>query len=213
MAPIEITAKHMGMISCHCCHLLCEPPPREKEHQLCCPRCGSALHSRKQNSISRCCALVIAATILMFPAQMLPVTITSALGHTQADTILSGVIYFLKTGMWPIALIIFSASVFIPFAKLLILTILMLSVKLRWRWGPRDRTRLHRLTEIVGRYSMVDVYVVTILVALVKLGAVATIDAGSGAPYFAGVVILTMFAAESFDPRLIWDAMEEVNEQ
>lgn len=208
---IETTARHPGMISCHCCHLLCQPPQLKDQQMAFCRRCGSALHRRKQNSLSRCLALVIASSILMFPAQMLPITITSALGHSQSDTILSGVIYFFHTGMWPIALIIFVASVFVPFTKLLILTLLMLSVQLRWRWRPRDRTFLYRLTELVGRWSMVDVYVVTILVALVKLGAVATIDAGPGAAYFAGVVILTMFAAESFDPRLIWDAMEETN--
>jgi len=202
----------MGMIGCHSCHLLCEAPLLKNNQHSCCPRCGSALHSRKQNSISRCLALVIAASILMVPAQMLPITITSALGHTQSDTILSGVIYFLHTGLWPIALVIFVASVFVPFAKLLILSLLMLSVQFRWRWRPRDRTRLYRVTDLVGRWSMVDVYVVTILVALVKLGAVASIDAGPGATYFAGVVILTMFAAESFDPRLIWDAMEDTNE-
>ena len=213
MGPTETMARHRGLVGCHSCHLLCEPVPLKNNQHSCCPRCGSALHSRKQNSISRCLALVIAASILMVPAQMLPITITSALGHTQADTILSGVIYFMHTGMWPIALVIFVASVFVPFAKLLILSLLMLSVQLRWRWRPRDRTRLYRITELVGRWSMVDVYVVTILVALVKLGAVASIDAGPGATYFAGVVILTMFAAESFDPRLIWDAMEGTNEQ
>ncbi len=212
MTPIEMTAKGAGMISCNSCHMLCRPQPLKNNQKPFCPRCGAALHSRKKNSLSRCWALVIASSILMIPAQILPITITSALGHTQADTIVSGVIYFMHTGMWPIALVIFVASVFVPFSKLLILTLLMLSVQLRWRWRPRDRTLIYRVTEIVGRWSMVDVYVVTILVALVKLGAVATIDAGPGAAYFAGVVILTMFAAEKFDPRLIWDAMEDVNE-
>ncbi len=212
MAQREVTAKHLGMISCQNCHLLCRQPQRNKHQQLLCPRCGSALHSRKPNSLSRCWALVIAASILLIPANLMPITITSALGHTQADTILSGVFYFIQTGIWPIALVIFVASVFVPLTKLLILILLMLSVQLRWRWRPRDRTRLYRLTELVGRWSMVDVYVVTILVALVKLGAVATIDAGPGAAYFAGVVIMTMFAARNFDPRLIWDALEETND-
>lgn len=212
MNPIEMTAKGSGMVSCHCCHLLCHPPLLEGGQQGHCPRCDSVLHSRKPNSLSRCWALVTAACILMFPAQMLPITITSALGFNQADTIMSGVIYFFQTGLWPIALIIFVASVFVPFVKLLTLALLMLSVHFRWHWRPRDRTRLYRLTELVGRWSMVDVYVVTILVALVKLGAVATIDAGPGAAFFAGVVIVTMFAAESFDPRLIWDAMEDEDE-
>jgi paraquat-inducible protein A len=212
MTPIKMTARGAGMISCDSCHLLCHPQPLKENQQSFCPRCGDALHSRKPNSLSSCWALVIASTILMFPAQMLPITITSALGHTQGDTIFSGVIYFLHTGMWPIALVIFVASILVPFSKLLILTTLMLSVQLRWRWRPRDRTIIYRVTELVGRYSMVDVYVVTILVALVKLGVVATIDAGPGATYFTGVVILTMFAAQKFDPRLIWDAMEDVNE-
>lgn len=212
MNPVKTMARHRGMINCNCCHLLCKSQATAEHQQAHCPRCGSALHSRKENSLSRCFALVVASTILMFPAQMLPITITSALGHTQADTILSGVIYFLKTGMWPIALVIFVASVFVPFAKLLILSLLMLSVHYRWRWNAKDRTFLYRITELVGRYSMVDVYVVTILVALVKLGAVASIDAGPGATYFAGVVILTMFAAMSFDPRLIWDALEDTDE-
>lgn len=212
MNPTEITAREKGLISCHCCHMLCHPPQVEEGQYGHCPRCDSVLHDRKPNSLSRCWALVIAATIVMFPAQLLPITITSAIGFSQADTIMSGVIYFFHSGLWPIGLIIFIASVFVPFAKLLILSFLMLSVQFRWKWRPRDRTRLYRITELVGRWSMVDVYVVTILVALVKLGAVATIDAGPGAAFFAGVVIITMFAAESFDPRLIWDAMEETNE-
>jgi len=212
MGEAELTARQAGIISCGCCHLLCEAPEQDVDLEICCPRCGSVLHSRKPNSLSRCWALVIAASVLMFPAQMMPITITSALGHSQSDTIMSGVIYFLHSGMWYIALIIFVASVFIPFCKLAILILLMLSVQLRWRWRPVDRTRMYRLTELVGRWSMVDVYVVTILVALVKLGAVATVDAGPGAAFFALVVIITMFAAEYFDPRLIWDAMEEEDE-
>ena len=211
MTPVEITARQLGMVSCGSCHLLCQLPQQD-QLQAICPRCGAALHSRKQNSLSRCWALVIASIILLAPANLLPITITEALGHTQTDTIVSGVVYFLQTGMWPIALVIFVASVFVPVLKLLILMLLMLSVQFRWQWWPRERTRLYRLTELVGRWSMVDVYVVTILVALVKLGAVATIDAGPGAVYFAGVVILTMFAAESFDPRLIWDVMENTND-
>lgn len=212
MARHEITARQRGMVNCHSCHLLCQLPSQEKNGNISCPRCGAALHSRKNNSLARCWALLIAASILLIPANLLPITITSALGQTQADTILSGVIYFIHSGMWPIALVIFIASVFVPVTKLSILALLMISVQRRWHWRPKDRTRLYRLTELVGRWSMVDVYVVTILVALVKLGAVATIDAGLGAVYFAGVVILTMFAAESFDSRLIWDAMEDANE-
>ena len=122
---------------------------------------------------------------------------------------MSGVIYFMQDGSWEIAVVIFTASIFIPIAKLFILIFLLLSVQFRSSWRPTDRTTLYRLTELVGRWSMVDIYVVTILVALVKLGAVASIEAGPAAVFFASVVVVTMFAAESFDPRLIWDVLEE----
>jgi paraquat-inducible protein A len=208
----EITAKKLGLINCTSCHLLCSPGSTNQRQRAHCPRCGSILHSRKPNSLSRCWALLIAAVILLIPANLKPITITAALGHTQADTIMSGVIYFIHSDMWPIALVIFVASVFVPLLKLCLLTLLLISVQRQWRWRPRERTRLYRLTELIGRWSMVDVYVVTILVALVKLGAIARVDAGPGAVYFAAVVILTMFAAESFDPRLIWDALENDHE-
>lgn len=142
------------------------------------------------------------------PANVLPVTVVTSLHKVQSDTIMSGVIYFMKTGMWPIALVIFIASIFVPIMKLVTLTYLLVSIQRKSSWRPHDRTRLYRIAEVVGRWSMVDIYVVTILVALVKLGAWATIKAGPGAVFFAAVVVITMFAAMSFDPRLIWDAME-----
>lgn len=197
------TARSLGLARCHDCGLLVAAS------RTLCPRCGARLHLRKPDSLGRTAALVLAALILYLPANLLPITVTTAIGTRQADTILSGVIYFMQTGSWEIAAVIFIASVFVPFAKLVILILLLVSVRFRWRWRPRDRTVLYRLTELVGRWSMVDIYVVTILVALVRLGAVATIEAGPAAVYFAAVVVLTMFAAESFDPRLIWDALEE----
>jgi paraquat-inducible protein A len=197
------TARSLGLVRCHDCSLLAAA------HLQTCPRCGARLHLRKPDSLGRTTALVLAALILYLPANLLPITVTTALGTRQADTILSGVIYFMQTGSWEIAAVIFIASVFVPLAKLVILILLLVSVRFRWRWRPRDRTVLYRLTELVGRWSMVDIYVVTILVALVRLGAVATIEAGPAAVYFAAVVVLTMFAAESFDPRLIWDVLEE----
>lgn len=198
-----VTARSLGLVRCHDCSLLAAGNLQT------CPRCGARLHLRKPDSLGRTTALVLAALILYLPANLLPITVTTALGTRQADTILSGVIYFMQTGSWEIASVIFIASVFVPLAKLVILVLLLVSVRFRWRWRPRDRTVLYRLTELVGRWSMVDIYVVTILVALVRLGAVATIEAGPAAVYFAAVVVLTMFAAESFDPRLIWDVLEE----
>ena len=122
---------------------------------------------------------------------------------------MSGVIYFMTHGSWEIALVIFTASVFVPFLKFAILIYLLLSVQFKSIKRPKDRTRLYRFTEAIGRWSMLDIYVVTILVALVKLGFLADIEAGPAAIYFAAVVVTTMIAAESFDPRLIWDVVEE----
>jgi paraquat-inducible protein A len=209
MTSTPATARQLGLLNCHDCHFLSEALPGGAQAHLCCPRCGAPLHERKPNSLARTWALVCAATILYIPANVLPMTVTSALGTTQADTILSGVIYFIHSGSWEIAAVIFIASVFVPLLKLLILVALLVTVQFRSSWRPKDRTALYRLTEMVGRWSMLDVYVVTILVALVKLGAVATIEAGPAAVYFAAVVVITMIAAESFDPRLIWDALEE----
>ncbi len=208
MTTASATARQLGLLSCHDCHLLVEPPKGE-DHALACPRCGANLHQRKPYSVSRTWGLVIAATILYIPANVLPMTITSSIAGVQADTIMSGVIYFIHSDSWGIALVIFVASIFVPLLKLLTLIYLLLSVQLGWHSRPKDRTVLYRLTEAVGRWSMLDVFVVTILVALVKLGAVASIEAGPATVYFAAVVVITMFAADSFDPRLIWDALEE----
>ncbi len=205
--PLPI-ARHMGLVACRSCHLL----NRRSKTTANCPRCGARLHSRKPNSIARAWALVIAAAVFYIPANVLPITHTTSLGAVQSDTIMSGVIYFIQTGSWPVALVIFVASVFVPLLKLLILVFLLLSVQRRWQWRPVDRTRLYRLTEVIGRWSMLDIYVVTILVALVHLGALATIEAGPGAIFFAAVVVVTMLAAEAFDPRLIWDNMENTND-
>jgi paraquat-inducible protein A len=204
------TAGNAGLISCHSCHLLCQRAKRAADMR--CPRCGAHLHDRKPNSIARTWALVLAAFIFYIPANVLPITIVISLGKAQSDTIMSGVIYFIHTGMWPIALVIFLASIFIPLLKLLILVFLLISVQRKSSWRQRDRTRLYRITEIIGRWSMVDIFVVTILVALVHLGGLATIHAGPGAIFFGAVVVITIFAAMSFDPRLIWDTEEVIHE-
>jgi len=207
MTTAPTTARRLGLVACERCRLLC----RQAEQPAACPRCGATLHSRRPNSIARTWALLLAATVLYIPANLLPITHTTSLGQVQSDTIISGVTYFIHSGSWPIALVIFVASVFVPLLKLLILSFLVISVQGRWRWRPVDRTRLYRLTEAVGRWSMLDIFVVTILVALVHLGTLASIEAGAGALFFAAVVVITMFAAEAFDPRLIWDNMEEDN--
>jgi paraquat-inducible protein A len=205
-----LTARSAGLIACSVCHLLC--PATAPERKAKCPRCGSTLHSRKPDSIARTWALLIAACLFYIPANILPMTVVTSLGTSQADTIMSGVIYFVQSGSWPIALVIFIASIFVPLLKLFILSYLLISVQLRSRFRPKDRTRLYLITEAVGRWSMLDIFVVTILVALVNLGALATIQAGPAALFFAAVVVTTMLAAMSFDPRLIWDAKEKMHE-
>lgn len=207
-----VTATRAHAASCHICRLVCKVPPCSKHGRALCPRCGATLHARKPNSIVRTWALVIAGLILYIPANMLPIMTVTSLGTTQSDTILSGIFYLFLHGMWPLALLVFFASVVVPMLKLVALSSLLISVQKRTTWRPLDRTRLYRITEVVGRWSMVDIYVVTILVALVKLGNLADIEAEPGAVFFGAVVVVTMFAAMSFDPRLIWDRSEPHHE-
>jgi paraquat-inducible protein A len=149
-------------------------------------------------------ALTIGAAILYFPANLLPVLrVESTVNGTTENTIISGVVQFWQDGDYPVAIIIFIASIMIPVLKFLAITMLCLGVRFGYR--PRALTQLYRMTDYIGRWSMVDVFVVAILVGVVQLGSVMTINAGEGAFAFAGVVVLTMLAAHSFDPRLIWD--------
>ncbi len=197
------------MLGCDVCELVVPEQSALRDGALLrCPRCTDVLHRRKPRSLQRTWALLIAAFALYVPANLYPIMSVTSLGQTQADTILSGVFFLLQHGMWPLAAVVFVASIFVPLLKLLVLLFLLLSVQLRSHWRPRDRTRLYRVTEAIGRWSMVDVYVVTILVALVRLGNLASIQAEAGAVFFCAVVIITMFAAMSFDPRLIWDVVE-----
>ncbi len=202
----ETTALSRACATCHMCGLLARLPSDHAHAR--CPRCGEALHARKPQSVQRAWAFVLAAAICYVPANVFYIMTITTLGKPEPSTILSGVAYLLHHGMWPLALIVFVASVFVPLMKIAILVALLVSVQRRSLWRPVDRTRLYRLTEAIGRWSMVDIYVVTVLVALVKLGALATIEANIGAVFFGAVVVLTMLAAESFDPRLIWDGCE-----
>jgi paraquat-inducible protein A len=199
----------LGVTSCHCCGLLVRLPSTGKAH---CPRCGSRLHARRPNSLARTWALLITAALLYVPANTLPVMRTAYLGNAQGDTIMSGVVYFLFHGDWPLALVIFVASVLVPLLKMLVLVYLMVTVQRRSTIRRRERTLLYRVTELVGRWSMVDVFVVAVLAALVQMGQLATIYPGAGATAFAGVVGLTMLAAQIFDPRLIWDHQEALHD-
>ena len=164
---------------------------------------------RNPSSLQRTLALTIAATVLYLPANLLPIMRVESLTEgTEASTIVGGVVTFWNAGAYPVAAIIFIASVVIPILK--ILALFWLCIAARANRSPIAATRVYRLTELVGRWSMVDVFVVAILVSVVQLGPLVSIKPGPAALAFAGVVVLTMFAAHAFDQRLIWDAANRV---
>jgi paraquat-inducible protein A len=173
-----------------------------------CPRCRCQLWRRKQNSINRTVALVVAGAALYFPANILPIMAVGRLGHPEPNTIISGIGELVRRGYWPLALIVLFASVLVPVLKLISLTWFVVAVRRRWGWALRFRTRLYRWVDAIGRWSNIDVFMISLLVALVQFGVVATVEVQVGALAFAAVVVITMFAAEAFDPRLMWDAAE-----
>lgn len=206
------TARSRGLVLCRDCHLLVKKNPQMPDGSDICPRCGSVLHVRLPNSLMRTWALVITAWIFILPANLYPVMTVIYFGDGEPDTILSGVVKLAQTGMIPIAVLVFIASILVPMLKLVGIMILLLTVQLKWQLNRRQCTVLYRIIEVIGAWSMLDLFMISILVTLVDLGAVATITAGTGATAFATVVVLTMFAAMSFDPRLLWDLQEENND-
>lgn len=200
------SAATKGILGCEACGLVQQES--STEHAMHCTRCGTKVHFRKPNSISKTWALVIAAYVLIIPANLMPVMATGSLFGTEKDTIFGGVVFLWTSDSQVLAIILFCASIVIPFAKLFSLTFLLISVQLHSSWNPRFRARLYRMVEAIGRWSMIDVYVATMLTALVQFGNLMSIRAGAGAIAFATVVVLTIFAAKSFDPRLIWDAAD-----
>ncbi len=204
------TGRELGLARCHDCGLTVRmPDAHDHDATLHCPRCDSEVHMRKQHSITRTWALLVAAYLMYIPANVLPVSTITYLGAGEPDTIMSGVILLFQHGDAPVALLLFFASIAVPMLKLVVMSWLAFTVQRRSRWKPRDRTVIYRLVEGIGRWSMLDIFVIALLVAMVQLQALATIHAGPGAVAFCAVVVLTMFAAESFDPRLMWDVLEE----
>jgi paraquat-inducible protein A len=201
---MSLSAAGAGLVGCETCRLLSRPA--DLAHAGYCPRCAAALESRRHHSIQYTWALVIAAAICYIPANILPVLTTTALGSSDSDTIMGGVVLLYTTGSWPLALIVLVASVMVPLGKLIALSYLLISVQRRSLAQSRERTRLFRLVGLIGRWSMLDVFVDTFTVALVQLQPLMSVEPGPGVIFFAAVVVLTMIAAESFDPRLIWDS-------
>jgi paraquat-inducible protein A len=199
-------AAAIGKTACPTCGLLGSPVVEPA-----CQRCGTLLHLRKPNSIQRSWALLIAAYVLYLPANLLPIMETRSVFGMQQDTIMSGVVYLWSSGSWVLALVVFVASVAVPLLKMLSLTVLLVGVQRRSSQQPLQRTKLYRFLELIGRWSMLDVYVVTILVALVQVQSLALIRPGAGVIAFAAVVVLSMLATHAFEPRLIWDAVDHPN--
>ncbi|GLH35089.1 paraquat-inducible protein A [Pseudomonas sp. BR1R-5] len=195
-----------GIVVCNECHELNRQDSESKSQT--CTRCGAIVHARRPNSIVRTWALLIAASILYIPANVLPIMTVSTLGQGSPDTIMSGVITLLKHGMLPIAAVVFIASILVPTFKLVGIGLLLYSVQRRQPLSARQRILMYRFIEFIGRWSMLDIFVIAILVAVVNFGRIASVEANLGAVAFATVVILTMLAALTFDPRLIWDNTE-----
>jgi paraquat-inducible protein A len=199
------TAAAEGLAGCHLCLKLAPA----SQHR--CPRCGASLHLRKPDSLQRTVALTVTAALLYIPANVLPIMTTDQLGRAMDSTILGGVVVLVHHGDLPIAAVIFIASVMVPLSKLFALSWLCWSVSRRQPTSHHQRARLYRATELVGKWSMTDVFVVAILVALIHLGGLLLITPGPAAIAFGGVVIVTMIAAQSFDPRLIWDQLGDAD--
>ncbi len=206
---LNASALKNGLVSCHYCALLVPAARLDAHGHGDCPRCGGALHLRKPESIHRTWALLLSAALLLIPANIYPVMTVRQLGQGEPSTILGGVAHLAEAGMWGLAFIIFFASVVVPGMKLVAFSWMLRTVQRGSQRRPVDRTRLYRLAEAVGAWSMVDIFVVALLTALVQMGQLATIEPNLGAFFFAAVVVVTMFAAESFDSRLIWDKLAD----
>ncbi|WP_095109739.1 paraquat-inducible protein A [Pseudomonas sp. Irchel 3E20] len=196
-------ASQLGLLLCHTCGQAC------LSGQLRCPRCDAIVHRRKPDSLNRTWALLLASLICYIPANLMPVMFTDIFGSGSENTIFSGVLEFWHEGAWDLAALIFIASVVVPCMKFVVLGLLLVTCQRRSRWAMAERARLYRLIEVIGYWSMLDVLVVALIAALVQFRSLSTIEPRIGILFFGLVVVLTMLAAMSFDPRLIWDAEVE----
>ena len=198
-----VTGRSLGLLHCLACHATVR---RTQAAHLRCPRCRARLHERKPHSLAATTALVIAAALLYVPANVLPVMTTRTFFDDEPDTIMSGVLVLLQSGSWPIAVLVFVASIVVPLLKILALGVLLFSA---WRPSPRRRRAAQRVVsdvvEFIGRWSMLDIYAISLLATLVQVQSFASVIVGWGAWAFAAVVVLTLFAARTFDERLLWD--------
>jgi paraquat-inducible protein A len=195
------TALAQGLVRCHDCGALAKISQKASS----CPLCGTPLHARIPHSFQRTSALLLSGYALYIPANIFPIMTVSQLGRGEPHTIIGGILALIESDMLPIAMLVLVASILVPLLKLFGITLLLLCVHYRWQVNARLWTRMYRVIAFVGRWSMLDIFMISILVALVDLGGVAQVIAGSAATAFAAVVVLTMLAAKFFDPRLLWD--------
>lgn len=202
---MTITARDRGLARCEACAKLSRLPLKNKQETRHCPRCNSALSYRRPLSLQFSWAYTLAATVLLIPANFLPILTVVSFGQGDPDTIMSGVVKLWESELQLVAAVVFIASIAVPVAKLVIIVMLMLVVQVRLPLSKQQCTILYRFIHFIGRWSMLDLFMISILVTLVHMGNIANVESGPAATAFAAVVVLTLFAANSFDPRLLWD--------
>jgi len=196
------TARELGLHGCECCGLVLSTP--EGGAWLRCPRCAFELHHEKPMSLQRTSAWLLTAALLYVPANVLPVMATQSVLGRDTHTLVGGILELWASGSWELALIVFIASIAVPLLKIASLGLLTWTAHRRSRWRQRERAGLYRLVETVGHWSMLDVFVVVLLVGMVHFGVLASVEPEAGLLAFGAVVVATMLASSSFDPRLIW---------
>jgi paraquat-inducible protein A len=205
----------LGLIGCRVCGLVCRNVPGDAQldgdgrgDAMACPRCGSTLRRRKSASFARSWALLIAAFILYIPANVLPIMRTASLNDIDDNTIISGVVELWVRGSPGLAVIVFCASIVVPMLKFTALALLLTSSRRHSAWAPVQRAKLYRFIELIGYWSMLDVFVVALLSGLVRFNVLSRVEPLPGVIFFGLTVVLTMFASMTFDPRLIWDGRD-----
>lgn len=199
------SAHEADLVRCHDCGKLVHHQETSPDKIARCPRCRAPLHMRKPDNINRTWALVLSAAVLFLPANILPIMRVDYLGTPDDSTILDGIIYFFLSGEYGIGLIILIASVLVPLFKVVGLLLMLLSIHFRWEGWLKHKITMYHFIEFIGRWSFLDIYVIALLGAMVQFGALTTIEARPAATYFTLVVIASMLAALSFDPRTLWD--------
>ncbi|XOF32575.1 MAG: paraquat-inducible protein A [Candidatus Electrothrix sp. YB6] len=207
--PAARTGKEARLLLCPTCHKVIQSEVAAGNRNPACPRCGEPLHLRRRNSVDRAWALIVSAVLFTLPANLLPIMSVSSFGNRAESTIIDGIIHFFQEGSYGIGAVILTASVLVPLFKIFGMSLILISIHFqRTRW-LRHKAMMFRFIAFVGRWSMLDIFVIALLCSLVRFGSLSSVDAAPAALYFSAVVLSTMFAAISFDTRLLWDSAEE----